>query len=109
MYRFLKPVTSSLPDIRSLGGSQLNWVVLLLVNFVIVISLRNELIAPEVRVWAPHLALNLFLVALLFYSRLQIKPVDRPSFLPLLLSLCTLTGVGVLTIFFKQHQALKTH
>jgi sigma-B regulation protein RsbU (phosphoserine phosphatase) len=101
MYRFLKPVTGSLPDIRRLG-SNLNWIILLVINLVIIISLRKELIAPEVNVWAPHLALNLFLVALLYYSQLQIKPVDRPSFLPLLILLCTLTGVGILSVFFLE-------
>ena len=101
MYKFLKPVTSSLPDIR-IFGSHLNWIILLLMNFVIVVSLRNEIIAPEVRIWVPHLSLNLFLVGLLFYSRLQIKPVDRPSFLPLLMKLAILTGIGVLTIVFLE-------
>ena len=101
MYKFLRPVTSSLPDIRSLG-SHLNWIALLLINLLIVVSLRREIIAPEVREWAPHLALNLFLITLLYYSRLQIKPVDRPSFLPLLIKLCTLTGVGVVSILFLE-------
>ncbi|WP_224995396.1 GAF domain-containing SpoIIE family protein phosphatase [Cesiribacter sp. SM1] len=101
MNNFLKPVTSSLPDIRSLG-SHLNWIVLLLINFVIIISFRNDIITPEVRVWAPHLSISLVLIALVFYSRLQIKAVDRPSFLPLLIRLCSLTGLGILAILFLE-------
>lgn len=101
MYKFLKPVTSYFPLIRGFG-SHLNWIILLLVNLVIVVSLRREIIAPEVRVWAPHLVLNLMLIAMLFYSRLQIRPVDRPSFLPLLIKLSTLTGVGALIILFLE-------
>jgi sigma-B regulation protein RsbU (phosphoserine phosphatase) len=101
MNNFLKPVTSSIPDIRSLG-SHLNWIVLLLINFIIIISLRNDIITPEVRVWAPHLVISLVLIALVFYSRLQIKAVDRPSFLPLLIKLCTITGVGILGILFLE-------
>jgi phosphoserine phosphatase RsbU/P len=101
MYKFLKPVTSALPDIRSYG-SHLNWIALLLLNLLIIISLRHELIAPELRNWAPHLALNLVLVGLLFWGRYQIGPVDRPTFLPLLIKLCTLTGVGALVVVFLE-------
>ncbi|EMR02673.1 SpoIIE family protein phosphatase [Cesiribacter andamanensis] len=101
MYKFLKPVTSHLPDIRSFG-SHLNWIVLLLVNLLIIVSLRHELITPELRNWAPHLTLNMLLVGLLFWGRYQIGPVDRPSFLPLLIKLCTLTGVGVLVVLFLE-------
>lgn len=103
MYKFIKPVTSILPDFRGFSSSSLlNWIALLLINLVIVISLRHETIAPELKEWLPQLALNLFLITLLFYNRLQIKPVDRPSFLPLLIKLCTFTGVGVLFIFFLE-------
>ncbi len=101
MYKFLKPVIGSLPQFRSFG-SHLNWIILLLINLIIVVSLRHEIITPEVRVWAPHLVLNLILISLLFYSRMQIRPVDRPSFLPLLIKLSTLTGVGIMLILFLE-------
>ncbi|AHM61068.1 protein serine/threonine phosphatase [Flammeovirgaceae bacterium 311] len=102
MNNFLKPLSSSIPDIRSLGSHHLNWIVLLLVNLVIIISLRNDIITPEVRVWAPHLVLSLVLIAMVFYSRIHIKAVDRPSFLPLLIKLCTFTGAGILGILILE-------
>lgn len=73
-----------------------------MINLMIVIGFRHKIIEPEARAWAPHLLLNLVLVALVFYHRLQIRAVDRPNFLPLLLNLCAVTLVGLLSVFFLE-------
>lgn len=69
----------SLDALRGHAG----WVGLLLVNLIIVLSLRNELISPRISGWVPQLALNLYLLVVYIFGQLRIQPVERYDFMQL--------------------------
>ncbi len=84
--------------LRGHGG----WVSLLLVNLVIVLSLRNELISPRISGWVPQLALNLYLLVIYIFGQLKIKPVERYDFMQLIWKMFLYGLLAVSISFFLE-------
>ncbi|WP_017730074.1 SpoIIE family protein phosphatase [Nafulsella turpanensis] len=78
--------------------SHAGWIALLLVNLLIVLSLRAELISPKISGWVPQLALNLYLLVVYIYGQLRIKPVERFDFMQLIWQMLLF---GVLAVSFS--------
>ena len=78
------------------------WIGLLLTNLLIVLSLRSELISPQISGWVPQLALNLCLFLIYIYAQLKIKPVERYDFMRLIWQMLLFGVLAVSFSFFSE-------
>jgi sigma-B regulation protein RsbU (phosphoserine phosphatase) len=76
------------------------WVGLLVLNLVIVLSLRNDIISPNISRWAPQLVLNLYLLIVYIFGQLKIKPVERYDFMQLIMKMALFGVIAASLSFF---------
>ncbi len=82
--------------------SHAGWVGLLLLNLLIVVSLRNQIISPKVSSWVPQLVLNLYLLVAYVYGQLKIKAVERYDFMQLIWKMLLFGFVSTCFSFFLE-------
>lgn len=78
------------------------WMGLLVLNLIIVLSLRSNIISPQVSTWVPQLLLNLFLLVIYIYAQLKIKAAERYEFLQLVLRMLLFGAFVVCASFFTE-------
>lgn len=95
----LKAESLALPDsFRGHAG----WVILLLLNLVIILSLRHDIISPHIGSWAPQLVLNLYLLIVYIFGQLKIKAVERYDFMPLIMKMSLFAVIAASFSFFTE-------
>ena len=86
MVKFFRLKTEAVLANETLRGHA-GWIGLLLLNLLIVVSLRNHIISPRISSWVPQLMLNLFLLVVYIYGQFKIKAIERYDFLQLVLKM----------------------
>lgn len=78
------------------------WLGLLLLNLIIVLSLRSQIISPRVSSWIPQLLLNLYLLVVYIYVQFKIEAVERYEFLQLVLKMLLFGAFVACSSFFLE-------
>lgn len=78
------------------------WLGLLVLNLIIVLSLRSHIISPQVSNWVPQLLLNLYLLVVYIYTQLKIKTVERYGLLQLVFKMLLFGTFVACTSFFTE-------